>query len=110
MRQGIEEATDKITDYAFALIGKNIKLYRQLSNYTQTDIANLLGVSKAYISALERGITTISIKQAILFAVLYNCKVGDLINTENLDGLKMMLEKDLKATRNQQDNNKTTEN
>ena len=103
MKQGIEEATDKIADYAFALIGKNIKLYRQLSNYTQTDIANLLGVSKAYISALERGITTISLKQAILFATIYNCKVGDIINTEHLDGVKVMLEKDLKSTRNQQD-------
>jgi len=110
MRDITKNVINNVGNYANAMIGRNIKLYRQLSNLKQDQVAKFFSVTKAAISAIERGVNNVTIQQAILFAVLYNCKVGDLINTENLDGLKMMLEKDLKAARNQQDNNKTTEN
>ena len=110
MRDETKNVTNNVGNYANAMIGKNIKLYRQLNNLTQDQVAEFFEVTRAAISALERGVINFTVQQVILFAVLYNCKVGDLINTENLDGLKMMLEKDLLEARNQQDNNKTTEN
>lgn len=38
-------------------LAANLRYYRKRSNYTQLQLANLVGIHKNYISAIERGTT-----------------------------------------------------
>lgn len=51
--------------------GKLIWSYRKSEEMTQTELADLLAVSKQYISQLEKGERTASIEQAIRLAEVF---------------------------------------
>ena len=48
-------------NFDYTAIGKKIKKIREQQNITQEQLAELLGVSSAYISKIERGKTTLSL-------------------------------------------------
>ena len=56
------------------LLGKNIAKYRHLQNISQEKLAELVGLSREYITRVERGQKNISLKK--LFAI------ADALNVE----------------------------
>jgi len=56
-------------------IGKNISMLRKAQGMTQQDLADQLGVSKAYIGAVETGTKNISMRRVHEFASLLGCYV-----------------------------------
>lgn len=44
-----------MTEYNQKLVGEQIKKYRYAKNYSQRDLAKLVGVSSGYIGDIERG-------------------------------------------------------
>ncbi len=55
--------------------GENVKKYRLGKNYSQEHLAELTGLHRTYISSLERGIRSISLKniQKIADALEIEC-------------------------------------
>ena len=50
------------------LIRQNIKYYRNLKGYSQEKLSELSGISSDYLSEIERGKKTPSLKRLILIA------------------------------------------
>lgn len=70
----------------FVAIGRKIKLYRKKMNLTQFQLAEKLDVTPNYISAIERGVTKVSLTRLDEIAVILNISVADLLtdcNTES---------------------------
>lgn len=70
----------------FGAIGRKIKLYRKKINLTQFQLAEKLDVTSNYISAVERGITKVSLTRLDEIAAILNISVADLFtdcNTES---------------------------
>lgn len=63
------------------IFGSRIKSIRTQNNMSQSDLANLLGVSKTQISDLENGKTTTTLDRLAIFASYFN------ISTDYLLGL-----------------------
>ena len=59
--------------------GSNIKHYRSLNNFSQTDLGNALNVSHNTISSWETNRTEPNIGQIEKMAAIFNCKKTDLI-------------------------------
>jgi transcriptional regulator with XRE-family HTH domain len=55
-------------------VGKNIKKYRQLKKLTQETLADLAGLHRTYIGAIERGERNVS--------VINIAKIADALNIE----------------------------
>ncbi len=62
-----------------ALLGKNIKFYRERARLTQSILAERLFVSFQAISSWERGITAPDIENIIVLAELFGVSVDDLL-------------------------------
>lgn len=60
------------------IIQNNIKKYRLAKNLTQEKLAELCGISHDYISEIERGKKTPSLKRLILIAENLNVTLGQL--------------------------------
>lgn len=64
-------------------IKKNIKKYRLAAGLTQEDLGNLCNISHDYISEIERGKKTPSLKRLILIAEHLNVTIGQLAEDTN---------------------------
>lgn len=57
------------------LVISKIKYYRKLNGYTQEKLSEISGISKDYLSEIERGIKTPSLKRLIIIAKALNVEV-----------------------------------
>ena len=64
-------------------IGQCIASYRNLANETQQDLANLLKVSRQYISNIESGISNLPLDKAKIIADHYHIPVSRLLGDES---------------------------
>ena len=65
------------------IIGKNAKRLREANAFSQSNIADFLGVDQSLISKFEKGERTINVDLLEKLAVLYGCRLSDL-NEESL--------------------------
>lgn len=63
----------------YTSIGRKIKFYRTKCNKTQASLAEELEVSSKYISALERGVSSLSLKKLEALASHLNVEVVDIL-------------------------------
>lgn len=57
-----------MTNSTIKIIQNNIKLYRKQAGFTQEKLAEISGISQDYLSEIERGVKTPSLKRLILIA------------------------------------------
>lgn len=63
----------------YVAIGRKIRMYRNQSQITQSDLAEKLNVSAKYISAIGRGVSKVSLIRLDEIANLLNVKIVDLL-------------------------------
>jgi len=56
-----------------------LKLKRLLLCRTQQEVANALGISRAYVNSLENNRSSLTGEIMVKFAKYYNCRVSELI-------------------------------
>ena len=71
-------------------LGQRLQVYREKAGITQQAIANACGLSKNYISAIERGVHKCNAKTFITYGRLCNVSLDILANLS--DGEQMLLE------------------
>ena len=60
------------------LLGNNLRVYRKLSGFSQEKLAEKADLHPVYISAVERGVKTISMDALVRLAKALNVQVTDL--------------------------------
>ncbi|MBO5303970.1 MAG: helix-turn-helix transcriptional regulator [Lachnospiraceae bacterium] len=65
-------------DYKPAM-GKRLRTYRQLNNYTQENMAEILDISLKHYSEVERGITGLSIEKLIFLSERFDISLDYLL-------------------------------
>lgn len=63
-------------------LGKNLKIARQNSGYTQEEVSNILFVSQQTISNWEKGISTPSVSDLVKISNLYQVSVDTLLKDQ----------------------------
>jgi transcriptional regulator with XRE-family HTH domain len=58
----------------------NLKIFREVYNHTQEEIANMLGISQNTYSRLERNPKNLTAEQAQKLAEFYNVSIADLLS------------------------------
>lgn len=66
-----------------AIIGRNVKAYRDKLHYTQDAIANFLGVKRELISYYENGKREIDLVKLEKLADLFNIELQDLLSEDS---------------------------
>jgi transcriptional regulator with XRE-family HTH domain len=66
-----------------SIIGENIKTLRQKAGWTQTEIADKIGLSVAAVSKIESGITDINMSRIRQVAKLFDVSVAILLSGSN---------------------------
>jgi transcriptional regulator with XRE-family HTH domain len=66
-----------------AIIGRNVKSYREKLHYTQDAIANFLGVKRELISYYENGKREIDLIKLEKLADLFNIELQNLISEDS---------------------------
>lgn len=66
-----------------AIIGRNLKAYRDKLHYTQDAIANFLGVKRELISYYENGKREIDLVKLEKLADLFNVELQDLLSEDS---------------------------
>ncbi len=71
-------------NYIYYLVGKNLKKYRKLSNYTQESLARVTNYSAQFIANLESPKThqTVSLGTLYAFARILKIPVSKLLEEE----------------------------
>lgn len=67
------------------MFGKNVYVYRQEEKMTQEQLAELAGLHRTYISAVERGVRSISLKNIEKIATALKIPVYKLFEFEEED-------------------------
>lgn len=62
------------------LLGNNIKKYRKLKGYRQLDLAIAIDVSEEYISRIENGLKSVSLRKLFQLADVLEVKMSDLVD------------------------------
>lgn len=62
------------------LFRENLKKYRKARGYTQVKLSVLAGISQDYMSEIERGKASPSLKKIIMLADALNIEVRDLFS------------------------------
>jgi len=65
------------------MFSKRLKEMRTDNNYSQSELARLLGVTKQNISDWENEKSETSFEQVIKIAILFKVTVGQLLGTED---------------------------
>lgn len=68
-----------MTEAIYRDVGREIARERKRRGYTQTQLANLLGISRGSIANIEVGRQRIPIHRFFRIAVLFNCEMMDLM-------------------------------
>ena len=63
-------------------LGKNLKIARQNSGYTQEEVSNILFVSQQMISNWEKEISTPSVSDLVKISNLYQVSVDTLLKDQ----------------------------
>ena len=63
-------------------VSMGLRLYREMYNKSEDDLANYLGIQKKAYKRYETGEREPSLDKLYKLAHLYNCKVDDFINVE----------------------------
>ena len=63
-------------------LGKNLKIARQNSGYTQEEVSNILFVSQQTISNWEKEISTPSVSDLVKISNLYQVSVDPLLKAQ----------------------------
>lgn len=63
-------------------LGKNLKIARQNSGYTQEEVSNILFVSQQTISNWEKEISTPSVNDLVKISNLYQVSVDTLLKDQ----------------------------
>ena len=63
-------------------LGKNLKIARQNSGYTQEEVSNILFVSQQTISNWEKEISTPSVSDLVKISNLYQVSVDTLLKDQ----------------------------
>lgn len=71
-----------INDYKPAM-GKRLRTYRQLNNYTQENMAEILDISLKHYSEVERGITGLSIEKLIFLSKQFDISLDYLLKGDS---------------------------
>lgn len=71
------------------LVGKRIKEYRIKAGLTQEELAERVGISPNYLSAVERGVKLIRLDKLVYIINQLNCTADDIL----IDVLKKSYEK-----------------
>ncbi len=61
-------------------VGQSLATHRLACKMTQAQVAEALGLSVDAISRMERGTISLTLPKLMMFARLYNCKLGDFIS------------------------------
>ena len=70
--------TDKNTNLA-KQVGITIAKYRQLSNLTQSEVAERLNIGYEAVSRMERGIVMPTVERLVELADIFDCEAADLL-------------------------------
>lgn len=62
--------------------GKNIKKYRKINEITQEELANISGLHRNYISDVELGKRSISLKNIEVLSISLNVEITELFKFE----------------------------
>ncbi|WP_163410404.1 helix-turn-helix transcriptional regulator [Flavobacterium ajazii] len=76
-------------------IKNNIKIIRELRNYTQDYMAEEMGITQAGYSKIEKGKTDLSLGKLEKIAHIFDCNIQDIISFDTKIYLKKV--KDLKG-------------
>lgn len=60
-------------------IGSKLKIIRELNNYTQEYVANMLDISSSTYALMEKGQTPVTIQRMEKLGELYNMSINDLL-------------------------------
>lgn len=82
------------------MLGEKIKLYRESKNMTQSDIADILEVSKATISKYESGILEPSIESVKKLARFFGISIDKLVKEDEFDVSKINILEVLREQKN----------
>ncbi|GGB08022.1 transcriptional regulator [Macrococcus hajekii] len=63
----------------------NLKLYRARDGFSQTELADKVGVTRQTIGFIEKGTFAPSIVLVLKICQVFNCKVEDLFELEEKD-------------------------
>lgn len=63
----------------YALLGKNIKYYRNQKKMTQEQLAKQVNLSLGFISQVERGVTSMSLDTLVDVCNSLDCSAGDIL-------------------------------
>lgn len=66
---------------------QNLRLIRNVNNYSQKYIADKLDMDYSSYSAIERGFREISLKRLFLLAEIYNVTVCEILNYHQVHAL-----------------------
>lgn len=74
------------------MVYDRVKYLREQNGYTQSDLANILGISRSSVNAWEMGISNISVKYVKELADIFNVSTDYLLGFEksstiNITGL-----------------------
>jgi len=64
------------------MIGERVKYLRELNGFTQTALANKLGVSRSSVNAWELGISNISVKNVRELSIMFKVSSDFLLELE----------------------------
>ena len=63
-------------------LGKNIKKYRKLKNFSQNQLAEMVDLSREHLACIETGKEFISLRKLFLIADILEVPVKNLIDFE----------------------------
>ena len=84
----------------YSVIGRRIKTLRLEYKMTQEQLADILDLSVAYLSRVERGCSSINLKRLTQIAEVFNTSPGYLLTGSNMNS-KEYLRKDFTEILNQ---------
>ena len=66
-------------------VGENIRAIRTAQSLTLEQVGKSLGVSKQFVSQLEKGLRTLNLSQLLEICDILRCTPNDILKTERKD-------------------------
>ena len=70
------------------LLGKRLRILRTFHGLTQEEVAHRAGITRNYLSAVERGTQCLDAVRARRLAIVLGVDIGDLLADLTLDGAR----------------------
>lgn len=78
----------KLVELNYVEIGDRIRELRQMHNLSQTQLADQLGVTSAYMSRVEHGISRLTLEKVVQLSQILSISVDQLLFDEETAALK----------------------